>query len=651
MRKLIRRIVVLVVLLVAIAFALPFVIPAEQFKAPIIAKIEEITGRKIRIDGKIQLGFFPNLSVHIEKAAIGNPAGFDNKTAFVSLDEAIIDVGTLSILKGVPEVHQLSLKGAQIHLQVNSSGKANWEFTSSPTAPNAEKSVSNRGGPAVPLPRNLVLSDLSLKDSNVSYTNSFDGTRWQVGKINASVSLNGIESPFSVKGEGEWNKQLIRIDGKLSTLSSFFNDQKTGLDADIKMPLASMKLKGAIMGRAFQGNGNVEIGSLKTFLAWINPESPAPEFPQALSIESNIECAPQACNFTKGNLVFGGLRATGNLKASIEREKPRVELVLEAGVVNLNEFFPDSKKQASDFSLISSAIAQSAGHWDAKAFDFSGLHKLNAIVNLKAEGVLFRNFKVGTTTLNAKLERGRFGVDILDASLYEGKGNISITVDGGQAVPTLESHIVVNNIQAKPLLTDSANVTWLSGKAAAKIDVFSAGNSVRDMVSNLSGNGNINVRDGDLQGVNIVDMVRNVQSAFAPAGTQRTEFSSLTGNFVIKQGIVSNQDLLLTSTSMRVLGNGEVNLPLYTVSYRLTPQIASKDAEGNVKEGFAVPVLVSGSLDNPRYAPDLQAVAKEALKDPEQLKKTLRNTRESLQEQFKDPKAAIKDIKGLLKGL
>src|SRR5690606_11111878 len=96
-------------------------------------------------------------------------------------------------------------------------------------------------------------------------------------------------------------------------------------------------------------------------------------------------------------------------------------------------------------------------------------------------------------------------------------------------------------------------------------------------------------------------------------------------------------------------GEGTVNLPQYSVNYRVTPMVVAslKGQGGKDKQGLEVPVIVSGPLDNPRYTPDLAGMAKKALENPEAIK----NTVSSFKEQIKEGKTDLKDVKDNLKVL
>jgi len=68
-------------------------------------------------------------------------------------------------------------------------------------------------------------------------------------------------------------------------------------------------------------------------------------------------------------------------------------------------------------------------------------------------------------------------------------------------------------------------------------------------------------------------------------------------------------------------GEGSVNLPDWQVNYLLKPVIAST---------LSAPIRIEGSLDNPRYFPDLAATLQENLKQPKVLKDTVKNLEKNL---------------------
>jgi len=180
-----------------------------------------------------------------------------------------------------------------------------------------------------------------------------------------------------------------------------------------------------------------------------------------------------------------------------------------------------------------------------------------------------------------------------------------------------------------------------SGKASGRMELTSTGKNQQALVSNADGGGTLRIVDGSVKGLDIASMVRNVKSAFMNIDTaqQKTDFAEVAGSFRVKNGIVSNNDLAMKAPLFRVSGKGNVDVPNYRIDYRLTPQMVDtlKGQGGKDKAGLGVPIRISGSLENPSYAPDVSGMVDEAIKNPAKFK-----------ENIKDVKKAVK---GLLKGL
>src|SRR5262249_14932635 len=162
--------------------------------------------------------------------------------------------------------------------------------------------------------------------------------------------------------------------------------------------------------------------------------------------------------------------------------------------------------------------------------------------------------------------------------------------------------------------------------------------SERALVSSLTGNGQFALANGAIEGVDLASLILKKSG-----GAQKTPITDMKGTFTIAQGIVSNKDLVMNMPTLNVSGQGDVNLPAYTINYRLMPQMvqAAGTAGGTAKQGVAVPVIIEGNLDNPAFRPDLNAIVQDALKDPKAFKEQLKNSRESLKDQIKNPKDAV----------
>ncbi|MGI9449780.1 MAG: AsmA family protein, partial [Geminicoccaceae bacterium] len=86
MKKLFLILGALVVLVVAAVIAAPFLIPTETIKSQLTAQVEAATGRKLTVDGDLDLSLIPNVGVKMSDVHFANAPGSD-VADMVSLDE------------------------------------------------------------------------------------------------------------------------------------------------------------------------------------------------------------------------------------------------------------------------------------------------------------------------------------------------------------------------------------------------------------------------------------------------------------------------------------------------------------------------------------------------------------------------------------
>ena len=82
-----------------------------------------------------------------------------------------------------------------------------------------------------------------------------------------------------------------------------------------------------------------------------------------------------------------------------------------------------------------------------------------------------------------------------------------------------------------------------------------------------------------------------------------TVFDNLSASSTLKNGVVSNDDLIFSLPSFETRGAGQIDIGNRNLDYTLTPNAESARAG----EGFAIPVRIHGSWEAPKFQPDLNA--------------------------------------------
>ncbi len=121
----------------------------------------------------------------------------------------------------------------------------------------------------------------------------------------------------------------------------------------------------------------------------------------------------------------------------------------------------------------------------------------------------------------------------------------------------------------------------------------------------------------EILGLDLVGMLRHFDTSYRGEG-KKTIYDAITASFVIRDGVLQNDDLLFKAPLATAKGKGRVDIGAKTIDYRVEPvALAKADGTG----GIAVPIIIKGPWADPSFRPDLAAIAAErAGVDKEELK-------------------------------
>ncbi|NOQ94326.1 MAG: AsmA family protein, partial [Methylophaga sp.] len=217
--------------------------------------------------------------------------------------------------------------------------------------------------------------------------------------------------------------------------------------------------------------------------------------------------------------------------------------------------------------------------------------------------------------------KGLIKLNPMSANLYQGqyKGNVNLDARGKTLKLSIDENL--KGVQAGPLLKDLSGDDKISGQVNANVKLVGSGATVDQIKQTLSGNGKLSFTDGALKGVNIAESIRKAKAAFKgeslPPSDEplQTDFSSLSGSFTVKNGIINNQDFITMAPLLRINGAGTVDLPKENINYALKVAIVgTSKGQGSAAlddlKGLTIPVKITGTFDNPKPTVDLASMLK-----------------------------------------
>jgi AsmA protein len=664
MRTLIKIIIFLIILIVAGLIALPFFFDPNDYKEEISDSIEKATGRTLTLNGDIELSVFPWIAIELGPLSLSNAKGFKAEQ-FVKVDATEVRIKLMPLLKKELVMDTIVLDGLTLNLEKNKAGKTNWDDLASGDD-EASKEKPSDSGSDKPALSSINIDGVKLTNANIIWTDASTSQQYKINNFNLTTGAlepgkpSAVDMDFDLTSINPQVKAHISLDSKVMLDLAKQLYTLTGLNFTINaegetlpFPKTDIVLKGDIVANMEQQtvtvsqlavqiqdllvNGDVKASKISSDTPDIsgnlivNPFN-LRQLANKLAIElpvmadsSTLELVKLTTDFTASNKRFNAQ----NLEVTLDQTKltgqlgvsnfadPVITFKLVLDEIDVDRYLPPASDKPA--TADSKPAAPAKGGDDKLPLD--ALRGINAkgtfdIGKLKISGTHSEKIHL---ELNAN--KGLIKLAPLSANMYQGQYNGNINFDARGKTLKLSLNESLKGVQVGPLLKDLSDSDILSGTANAQAKLTGNGATVKQIKATLSGNGNFSFTDGSINGVNIAESIRIAKAALGGKKMTskepvKTDFASLTGSFIAKNGVIDNQDLLVKSPLLRIDGAGKVDLPKEGLDYGLNVSIVgSVSGQGGEEladlKGLTIPVKITGTFDNPKPTVDLAGMLKD----------------------------------------
>ena len=295
----------------------------------------------------------------------------------------------------------------------------------------------------------------------------------------------------------------------------------------------------------------------------------------------------------------------------------------------------------------------------------------NATVNIGSSAIntanlpmtlpLAKPVEIKNVQIAAELKGAEAKLNNLALQLFDGQVKGQAKLVTGSDAPPFTSSLTVQGVQLGPALDAVATTNLsVSGTAGANLSLQGRGFSMPDLTKALEGTGHVGVKDGKVEGVNLLQEALTILkvAGLSLGDPKATVFSTIETDLVIKQGIVAVQRLLLDSHDFQATGGGTIGFDQrlnLTVNLNLSQEVSQKIAGLSpvaklaLKDGrLSLPLTIGGTVQQPTYGLDMKGVTGAV---QEQVKKKAQEAIGGLLKGTTKPADLQKEGKDLLKGL
>jgi AsmA protein len=281
--------------------------------------------------------------------------------------------------------------------------------------------------------------------------------------------------------------------------------------------------------------------------------------------------------------------------------------------------------------------------------------------NLPMNLPLNKPVEIKDLKITAEVKGQEAKLNVLSFRLFDGEVKGQGKMIAGAEVPPFKGSVALQGLQLGSALKSVAETpVSISGIAGADLSLQGKGFAMPDLTKALEGTGHLAVKDGKIEGVNILQEVADALkvTGISVGEAKATAFSTIETDLAIKQGVINVQRLLMDSHDFQATGGGTIGFDQklnLIVNLNLSQDVSQKISAASpivkiaMKEGrLALPLTITGTAQAPAYGVDLKGVTG---KVQEQVKKKVEEAVGGLLKGTTKPEDLKKEGQELLKGL
>jgi len=623
--KIVIGLIVVVVLLVGGILALPFLIDLNKYQDQYKPLIEEALNRKIQLQD-IRLTIWPRIGARVGGFTVLDDPSFGSGP-FASLTSLDVGVKLMPLLSKRVEVEEITLREPVITVIKNKTGVMNLSTIgpkgpAQPTAPEPGSPPQPSGDPLQALAL-LAVDRVSIEGGQLTYRDlsTTPVTEYQVQDLELFLkSVHLGQSPTIHLGATIQPYNLpLTLDGSLGPLVETLEVKQ--YDFTLGLGKLELALKGALVG-----------GKLDAALS--SPSISTADLPISLPLTKPV----QVKDFRL--MVHAPYPLKQGVSAMEQAEITDLGLALVMGNSSLN---------------VNGTVL--GGH-----VKFALTTPSLNTADLPVDTGLKKPVEVKNLEVHADIKGQEARLSNLSFQLFNGQAQAQAGLSLGSATPPFNGKVTIHGLQLGPALEAVSPDSKISVSGTAAMDVAIAGRgfTMPDLTKALEGPGHVEIKDGKIEGVNLMDEAVTLLkvAGISIDNAKATAFSTIETDVMIKQGVVDVQRLLMDSHDFQATGKGTVgfdqtlNLAVnLNLSSDLSQNIASSSpiAKLALKDGrLRLPLLITGTAQNPSYGLDMKGLTGNA---QEKVKEKLKGAVEGLLQGTTKPNDLKREGQDLLKGL
>jgi AsmA protein len=311
-----------------------------------------------------------------------------------------------------------------------------------------------------------------------------------------------------------------------------------------------------------------------------------------VELVSRIQATPTSLALEDLNLKLDDSTFNGRLAVD-DFDKQSLRAQLKADTFNVDRYLPPKSAEANSASAARKAEVQSSeamagagttplpdaptkGAWSTeRLLPVERLSKLDVIADLSFGQLTLDKLPIQNAALKATGQGGLLKLESLRGELYNGSFDANGNLDVRQPTPLLNLQTKISRVPVERILESQGQNPPVKGLVTLNSNLSGSGNSQKALIDSLNGTASFVINNGVLLNANLEQQLCQGIATLnrkTLSGTPRgkdTPFQELKGNLTFRNGVASNPDLKVRIPGMSVSGNGDIDLRVLGMDYRV----------------------------------------------------------------------------------
>lgn len=440
---------------------------------------------------------------------------------------------------------------------------------------------------------------LSLSGSSVQWSSGASGS---IDRVTGIVSWRDPHDRLEMNGWGFWRGERVEVTHATIDPTLAASGRPSPFTLGIIGAGAQLVATGEAQFGAdprITGQSTLGFRSVRDFSRWSGLDLPLGSLMQAVSIDGDFSADRRRIGWPSVALKLGSDKLEGALAVRLDSPRPVVTGTLAADQLNLSDFF----------SAFSQARTGS-GPWSGDDITLQGSTSGDLDLRLSATDSKLGRLRVSDMAASVLVRPGRIEASLGRASVRNGslKGRLTLaSANGGTEV---KAQGAFDQVDLAAVLNDFGQRRWITGQAQGHFALEGSGKTVADLVRQTQGKTTITVKQGEILGIGLNDVLRRAEkqplSAFLDWRGGRTAFDQAWVNLAFGAGIGEIVDGALQAPAIYTALEGRLSLTDRSLAMRA--HVNPGPAGSVTPTSPSVEFNVSGSWDDVDVIPDVKAL-------------------------------------------